>query len=60
MKQAPYRGPLNKLIHCWMEWCVDHSMKPTFQKWMGFGHDENTRRLLMDEYEDHKRQGEKR
>ena len=55
MKEAPFRGPLNRLCESWCKWCVDHERFVPLAQWCGFTHDTTTGVIIMAAYEDHKR-----
>ena len=53
MKQPPFRGPLDKLITCWCEWCVDHKRVVPLSQWVGYTHDGKTLDIIVDAFRDH-------
>ena len=52
MNKPPFDTNLDKLIHLWCQWCVDHKSTPTFQDWLGFTHDGATCKLIMTVYKE--------
>lgn len=52
MNKPPFDTNLDKLIHLWCQWCVDHQRMVTLQDWVRYTHDAKTLEVIQAVYDE--------
>ena len=50
VNKIPFDSRLNKVIHLWCQWCVDHNRMVTLQAWSRYTHDGEILTALVEFY----------